>query len=126
MKKPPPTSPLEDEESRVETTPQAASSTMKRQLGRLPDDETSVSISAPTPLRKGTKAVPRGTVGLRGQPTQHRDNEKSERYYEESRNKVDEKKQEHRRKIWDKLDAAKKHADERKPRFDAFRPDKKS
>jgi hypothetical protein len=110
-----------EEDSRVESLPTAASVETKRKLGKL-DDEASVSISQPSPLKKGTRNVPRGTVGLRAASTREVQPEKVVAAKSDADARVNAKKDEHRQKVWDKLDAARKAADERAPRYSSFQP----
>ena len=117
----PPPKPLTDEDSRVEALPIAAGQKSRRALGKM-DDESSVSISQPSPLKKGTRTVPRGTVGLRAASQREAPAEKVIAARTESEARVNAKKDERRQKVWDKLDAARKSADERMPRYTSFQP----
>jgi hypothetical protein len=117
----PPPKPLTDEDSRVEALPTAAGPKAKRALGKM-DDEASVSISQPSPLKKGTRAVPRGTVGFRAASQREAPPEKVLAARSEAEARVNAKKDERRQKVWDKLDAARKAADERLPRYTSFQP----
>ncbi|MEZ0314603.1 MAG: hypothetical protein ACAI38_22770 [Myxococcota bacterium] len=117
----PPPKPLTDEDSRVEALPTAAGSKAKRALGKM-DDEASVSISQPSPLKKGTRNVPRGTVGFRAASQREAPPEKVLAARSDAEARVNAKKDERRQKVWDKLDAARKAADERLPRYTSFQP----
>lgn len=118
---PPPPKPLTDEDSRVESLPTAAGPKAKRALGKL-DEESSVSISQPSPLKKGTRTVPRGTVGFRAASQREAAPEKVITARNDAEARVNAKKDERRQKVWDKLDAARKSADERLPRYTSFQP----
>ncbi|MBI5510925.1 MAG: hypothetical protein HY903_19360 [Deltaproteobacteria bacterium] len=114
-------SPLDDHESKVEGRPAATRPETKRVLGRL-DKEDSVSLSAPSPLKKGTRLVPRAAVGLRAAPKEVATSEKAVAAHGTVRQKVRESRDQHRQRVWDKLDAARQIADEKKPRLDRFSP----
>jgi hypothetical protein len=117
----PPPKPLTDEDSRVEALPTAAGPKAKRALGKM-DDESSVSISQPSPMKKGTRTIPRGTVGFRAASQREVQPEKVTTARNEAETRVNAKKDERRQKVWDKLDAARKAADERMPRYTSFQP----
>ncbi len=117
----PPPKPLADEDSRVEALPRAAGAKAKRALGKM-DDEASVSLSQPSPLKKGTRNVPRGTVGFRAASQREAPPEKVIAARGDAEARVNAKKDERRQKVWDKLDAARKAADERLPRYTSFQP----
>jgi hypothetical protein len=121
MAPPPKPKALGDEDSRVEALPTAARAETKRKLGKL-DDETSVSISQPSPLKKGARTIPRGTVGLRTAAGREEKPQKVIAARNDAEARVMAKKDEHRQKVWDKLDAARKAADERIPRYSSFQP----
>jgi len=112
---------MEDSESRVEGRPQAALPENKRALGKLPD-ERSVSLSMPSPLKKGVKAVPRAAVGLRAAPKPQPMSDKAVESHTAVRERVREGRDEHRQKVWDKLDAARQKADAKMPRLQRFSP----
>lgn len=122
MAQPPPKpKALDDDESRVEDVPRAAGAEQKRKLGKM-DDEGSVSLSAPSPIKKGTRSVPRGTVGFRAASERTQPSDKVLMARGESQAQVQQSKDERRQKVWDKLDAARKAADERLPRYTGFQP----
>lgn len=112
---------LDDDESRVEAVPRAAGAEQKRKLGRM-EDEGSVSLASPSPLKKGTRQVPRGTVGLRAATQREAPSEKVTVARGEAEAQVQASKDERRQRVWDKLDAARKAADERLPRYSGFQP----
>ena len=112
---------MEDTDSKVEALPQAKKPEAKRTLGRL-DNEDSVSISSPSPLKKGTKLVPRGAIGFRAAPERASMSERAVETHGAIRQKVREGRDQHRQKVWDKLDTARQKADEKKPRLDKFSP----
>ena len=116
-----PPKPLDDDESRVESVPRAAGVEQKRKLGRM-EDEGSVSLTQPSPLKKGTRQVPRGTVGLRAATERQQPSEKVVAARGEAEAQVQQSKDDRRQKVWDKLDAARKAADERLPRYTGFQP----
>ncbi|MBC7793938.1 MAG: hypothetical protein H7Z43_09530 [Clostridia bacterium] len=113
--------PFDDDESRVENIPRAAGAQQKRKLG-LMEEEGSVSLTQPSPLKKGTRQVPRGTVGLRAATERQQPSEKVVAARGEAERQLQQSKDSHRQKVWDKLDAARKAADERLPRYTGFRP----
>lgn len=110
-----------DDESRVESLPRAAAPEQRRRLGRM-DDEGSVSLTQPSPLKRGTRQIPRGTVGLRAAAQREVPPEKARVTLRDAESRVTAKKDERRQKVWDKLDAARKAADERLPRYSGFQP----
>ena len=116
---------LDDEESRMEPRPQAASRKAKQRLGVM-DDDTTVSLRAPHASRRGAQVVPAGSVGLRGERPERRDagpaSEEVRRHNEAVRQNVRERQGERRQRAWDKLDAARKAAEEKNPRISRFTP----
>jgi hypothetical protein len=119
---PPKPKALEDDESRVEDVPKAASAESRRKLGKM-DDEGSVSISQPPPVKKANgRKVPRGTVGLRAASQRQEPSEKVASARTNAEANLTAKKDERRQKVWDKLDSARKAADERMPRYTSFQP----
>jgi hypothetical protein len=110
-----------DTDSKVEALPNARKPESKRTLGHMGNEE-SVSITAPSPFKKGLRVVPRGAVGLRAAPAQPSVSEKAVATHGAIRQKVREGRDQHRQKVWDKLDLARQKADEKKPRLDKFSP----
>ena len=112
----------DDDESRVEEVPRAANAEARRKLGKM-EDEASVSISQPPPVKKARgRRVPRGTVGLRAASTREITPEKATIARDTAEASLNAKKDQQRQKVWDKLDAARKAADERLPRYQSFQP----
>jgi hypothetical protein len=119
---PPKPKPMGDDESRMEDLPKAVSAEARRKLGKM-EDEGSVSISQPSPLKRANgRKVPRGTVGLRAASQREAPPEKVAMARNAAEASLNAKKDERRQKVWDKLDAARKAADERLPRYQAFQP----
>jgi hypothetical protein len=119
---PPKPKALDEDESRVEEVPTAASVASRRKLGKM-EDESSVSISQPSPLKKANgRKVPRGTVGLRAASHREVPSDKAVTARNDAEASLNAKKDERRQKVWDKLDAARKAADERMPRYTSFQP----
>jgi hypothetical protein len=112
---------MTDEDSRVEDRPSAAMPQTQRTLGRL-ENEDSVSINKPSPIRKGARQVPPAAVGLRAAPKPTGPSANAVEVHTGVRKKLRESRDEHRQKVWDKLDAARKKADEKRPRLDKFSP----
>ena len=111
---------MEDDDSRMEARPSATRPEVRRQIGKL-DEEDSVSVLAPSPIRRG-KAPP-GAVGLRATPPGRQEvTDKAVEARSESRQRVREARDQHRQRVWDKLDEARRRADEKRPRIDKFRP----
>jgi hypothetical protein len=106
----------------VEDKPSATRSEVRRQIGKL-EEEDSVNVMAPTPVLKKGRRAP-GTVGLRAVPPGRRKevSETAVAARTESRQRVREARDEHRQRVWDKLDEARRRADEKRPRIDKFRP----
>jgi hypothetical protein len=113
---------LDHETTAVEPQPTARTKRGRRIIGKL-NDEDSVSITAPSSLKKGTRMVPRGSAGLRAPPPTKKDDEGTGSHHE-AREKVQQHRESHRQQVWDKLDAAKRFADERQPRLKRFMPQK--
>ena len=116
-----PLSPMEDDESKVEARPRAAQADAKRRIGRM-DVENSVSAVGPSPLERGSRQVPPGSIGLRTRARAPAVSEKSVAVRTEVRAKVGQRRDEHRQRVWDKLDEARRRADEKRPRMDRFKP----
>jgi hypothetical protein len=112
---------MQDEESKVEARPQGAKPEVKAKIGRL-DSEESVSLAAPSPIKKGTKAVPRAAVGLRAAVPSSEVSPKGVEARNQTRQRVREDRDKHRQKVWDKLDEARRKAEEKRPRLDRFKP----
>ena len=112
---------MEDVDSKVEALPAAKKPENRRVLGRLEPEE-SVSISAPSPLKKGAKVLPRAAVGLRAAPDPHSMSDKAVETHGAIRQKMREDRDQHRQQVWQKLDSARQKADEKKPRLDKFSP----
>lgn len=111
---------MDDEDSRV-APHRGETPVARRALGRM-DDESSVSITAPSPLKKGAKTLPRGAVGLRAAQDRPAPPPKAVEAKSHAGQRVRSGREEHRQKVWDKLDAARKAADDKLPRFDGFSP----
>jgi len=112
--------PAQEEPTTVEALPQAATTKVRRMIGKMGGEDT-VTISAPAPFKKGTRSLPRGTAGLRAPPPQKQEGTVSA-VSSEMRDKVQANRESRRQQVWDKLDAAKKRADERAPRLMRFVP----
>lgn len=112
---------MEDDESRLEPRPNAAKSETRRAIGKL-NGEDSISLAAPSPLKKGRRTVPRAAVGFRAATEAKEASAKAVEARNTSRQKVREGRDEHRQRVWDKLDAARKAGDERRGRFERFQP----
>ncbi|MEK7706206.1 MAG: hypothetical protein AAB426_14695 [Myxococcota bacterium] len=116
-----PTQLKDDETTTVEPQPQARTRAGRRILGRL-GTEDSVSLVSPMPTRKGRRMVPQGTAGLRAPPTASAESPKASEHRDSTRERVRHEREERRQRVWDKLDAAKRHADDRAPRLQSFEP----
>ena len=112
---------MEAEDSTLEERPTATRPEARRTIGKL-DEEDSVSLMKPSPLQKGRKKQPRAGVGLRAASESQDVSEKGVEARNASRSKVREGRDQHRQRVWDKLDAARKAGDERRTRFERFRP----
>ncbi len=112
---------MQDEESRVEPRPAAVAPEARRAIGKLEPEE-SVSIAAPSPVQKGRKQKPRAAVGLRAAVPARDASPKSMETRNVTRQRVREDRDKHRQQVWDKLDEARRRADEKRPRVDRFRP----
>lgn len=125
-KKPPPKKPelVPLEDSRVASIHRGAEPKAKRVLGKL-DEDGSVSITMPQAVKKGAREVPRGTIGLRANAPDATGNVRTAEARDQAKDKVREHRDERRQRVWDKLDQAKRMADEKSNRFEAFTPKKK-
>lgn len=117
--------PFDAEDTHVAYPSRGEAPRTRQVLGRL-EDEASVSISRPSPLRKGSKKVDPGGVGLRAAPDAKFDDEDTLARRQELKQKVRDGRDERRQKVWDKLDAARKAADEKNPRLRRFEPKRDS
>ncbi|MEE8410411.1 MAG: hypothetical protein V3T05_12450 [Myxococcota bacterium] len=117
-------SPMEDEESRLEPRPKAAMPETRRAIGKLDKlgNEDSVSLTAPNPVKKGRREVPRAAVGFRAATEATEASPKAVESRTTTRQKVREGRDQHRQRVWDKLDAARKVGDDRRGRFERFQP----
>ncbi len=108
--------------AQLEDLPAGRKPAVRRTLGRL-EAEDSVSLTAPSPIKKGARAVPRAVVGLRAAVPATLSS-KAVEARNATRDKVRATKDEKRQRVWDKLDAARKAAQEKLPRLDRFNPKK--
>ena len=114
---------MDNEDSRVEQ-PAGATPAARRALGRLPEEVTK-TVPPPAPKSDGgrRRSLPPAAVGLRA-ATRPRlgASEKLDAAHSQVREKLESIKEEHKQRVWDKLDAAKKQADERLGRLQPFQP----
>lgn len=123
-KKPPPRKApvrMEDTESEVESFHRGNSPNTRRALAML-DDESTVSIKAPSPLKAGNKKVTPGFVGFRQASQPKGDPEQKVERLRSMKAQLREKRDERRQEMWDKLDTARKNADDRLRRYSGFEP----
>jgi len=119
---------MSDEDSCV-AAPSGTTSAVKRTLGRYDDEGTqtkSVPLSpAAAPRIDGGRGrrTPPATVGLRAAPKQRLGApEKLEASMSQVRDTLEANKEQRKQRVWDKLDAAKKQAEEKLGRLNPFRP----
>jgi hypothetical protein len=125
MTKPPGPSRLDDEDTRADH-PLSASKAVRHALGKLAkvDDEPTKSVAAPPPESRRLnprRVAPPAAVGLRAAPKQKFGApEKLEASRSQVREKIEANKEEHRQRVWDKLDSAKKQGEEKLGRIQPF------
>lgn len=121
MTRRPPPRPFDDEDSRIEKLHRGQDPKVQQAVGRI-EDEGSVSLSAPSPIKKGSRVVPRAAVGLRAASERGAASAKASETKSAVVGKVRAQRDERRQRVWEKLDAARRAADERLPRYDTFQP----
>lgn len=111
----------DDNTTTVEAQPRARTPAGRRILGKM-GGEDSVSIASPTVKRQGRQVVPQGTASLRAPPASSRRAANAGESLDDVRERVRTDREERRQRVWDKLDAARRHADDRAPRLQSFQP----
>ena len=117
-------SPLEDEDSVLESQPRARASETKRVLGMIEAEHSSVS-TMPLPPAGKKPGQRRGVLHLGSAGAGLCNREDRPKHFEqlaESRRSVQKRREDHRKQVWNKLDAARQRAVEKAPRLDRFRP----
>ncbi|MEO1481571.1 MAG: hypothetical protein AAFU77_05645 [Myxococcota bacterium] len=112
--------PMTDTESQMESFHRGNAPHTRKRLAML-DDESTVSIKAPSPVKKGNKRVTPGFVGFRQAAEGRGDDSKIDRR-KSLKKQMRDKRDERRQVMWDKLDSARKNADERLQRYGGFEP----
>ncbi|MEO0461419.1 MAG: hypothetical protein AAF219_11295 [Myxococcota bacterium] len=112
---------MSDEESKVEFHHRGNAPTTRKKLA-LMDDESSVTLNAPSPVQNRPAQKSPGAVGFR-QAVQSPDDlpGKTERR-RNVKQSLREKRDEKRQGMWDKLDNARRSATERYKRYTSFEP----
>ncbi len=113
--------PMEDTKSEVESFHRGNSPNTRRALAMMSEDST-VSIQAPSPLKRGNKKVTPGFVGFRQAARSKGDPEEKVERLRSMKSQLREKRDERRQEMWDKLDTARKNADDRLRRYSGFEP----
>lgn len=112
--------PMTDTESQMESFHRGNAPNTRKRLAML-DDESTVSIKAPSPVKQGNKRVTPGFVGFRQAAEGRGDGKKTDRR-KTLKKQMRDKRDERRQVMWDKLDNARKNADERLQRYGSFEP----
>jgi len=114
--------PMDDESSVREELPRGKRPEVKQAVGMV-SENTKPELPSPKSKKLGSKKVPRGAIAVDAATASDMKiplDEKARTQLAEARRAVDKKRQEKRRSVWDKLDAAKQVADEKQPRLARF------
>ena len=108
--------------SKVEELPKGMQPEVKRTLGKM-EREDSEAMLSPKEIKKGLHSHQPGSVGLRAAaPTTSNQSSKATQRHQETQAKLKETKYEHRQTVWDKLDTARKTAQDKNARLQQFTP----
>ncbi|MEZ4272851.1 MAG: hypothetical protein R3C68_15885 [Myxococcota bacterium] len=114
--------PIADETSVVEKLPRARTSETLRAIGHH-EDLSQSGLQEPKVVRRPRgRRAPQGSVGLRAAPLEKvsTDAARTREQLAAIRDSLQSKRDQHRQRVWDKLDEAKRVADKKSPRFMRF------
>jgi hypothetical protein len=99
--------------------PTATRPEVRRTVGKI-EREDSVTLTSPGPIKKGTRVVPSGAVGLRAATTNSAGSPKVDAAMSAVKQKLASSRSERQRAVWDKLDSAHKKASAKQERINVF------